>query len=216
MRVAAEERREEAERKGKEVGVCFSWVPGSALPGEKLWEKKHSEAVEVWLDSSLFADDTTVVGDEEELEDGVAVTKKVMGDFEERNNDDKEESLVFGSEESGEIRMLGCWMGWKKDVEQRLGRARKAWWKVKNQLKGCKMSKKMQARVVEACVESGLLFDCQVRVWRVKEMKKLQVYMNRCYRHVWSRKTGPPLKQMEREGKNMADVRRELGVRSVR
>ena len=87
MRVAVEERRVEAERKGKEVGVCFSWVPGSALPGEKLWEKRHSEAVEVWMDLSLFADDTTIVGDEEELEDGVAATKKVMGDFEERNND---------------------------------------------------------------------------------------------------------------------------------
>ena len=37
---------------------------------------------------------------------------------------------MFGSEESGEIR---CWMGWKQDVEQRLGRARKVWWKVKYQ-----------------------------------------------------------------------------------
>ena len=58
-----------------------------------------------------------------------------MGDFEERNNDDKEEALVFGSEESGDIRLLGCWMGWKQDVEKRLERARKAWWKVKSQLK---------------------------------------------------------------------------------
>ena len=75
MRVAAEERRMEAERSGKEVGVCFSWVPGNALPGEKLWEKSHSEAVEVWMELSLFADDTTIVGDEEELEDGVEVTR---------------------------------------------------------------------------------------------------------------------------------------------
>ncbi len=106
-------------------------MPGSALPGEKLCEKNQSEAVEMWLDSSLFADDATVVGDEEELENGVAVTKKVMGDFEERNNDDKEEPLVFGSDEAGEIRMLG----WKQDVERSSERARKAWWKVKRQLK---------------------------------------------------------------------------------
>ena len=75
------------------------------------------------MDLSLFADDTTIVGDEEELEDGVAATKKVMGEFEERNNDDKEEALVFGVEEGGDIRMLGCWMGWKQDVEKRLERA---------------------------------------------------------------------------------------------
>ena len=40
--------------------------------------------------------------------------------------------------------------------------------------------------------------------------------MDGCYRFVWSRRTGPPLMQMEREGKNMADVRRELGVKSLR
>ena len=216
MRVAVEERKEEAERNGREVGVCYKWVPGSALPGERLWEKENSEAVEVWIDSSLFADDTTMVGDEEELEEGVEVTKRVMGSFEERNNDDKEEGLVFGSEESGGVRMLGCWMGWKEDVAQRLSRARGAWGKLKRRLKGSKMSKKMQARVVEACVESCLLFDCQVRVWQVKEMKKLQSFVDRCYRFVWSRKTGPPLMQMEREKKNMADVRKELGVRSLR
>ena len=216
MRVAVEERRKAAEVSGKEVGVCFSWVPGSALPGERLWEKKHSEAVEVWLELSLFADDTTVVGDVEELEEGVEVTKKVMSEFEEKNNDDKEESLVFGSEESGDIRMLGCWMGWRADVEQRLARGRKAWWKMRNRLRGSRMSRKLQARVVEACVESGMLFDCQVRVWQAKEVRRMQVFVDRCYRQVWSRRTGPPLVQMEREGKNMADVRRELGVRTLR
>ena len=123
---------------------------------------------------------------------------------------------MFGSEESGEVRMLGCWMGWKADVKQRLTRGRKAWWKMKRRLVGSKLSKKVQARVVEACVESGLLFDCQVRVWQVKEIKQLQVFADRCYRHVWSRKTGPPLIQMEKEGKNMADVRKELGVRTLR
>ena len=81
---------------------------------------------------------------------------------------------------------------------------------------GSKLGKKMQARVIEACVESGLLFDCAVRVWRVKEIKKMQSMVDRCYRYVWSRKKEPPLRQREREKKNMADVRRELGVKSLR
>ena len=134
MRVAVAERKEVALSKGNEVGVCYSWVPGSAVPGEKLWEREHSEAVGVWIDLSLFADDTTIVGNEDELEDGVEAITKVMGEFEERNNEDKEEKLLFGEEESEDIRMLGCWMGWKKDVENRLARARKAWWKVRNRL----------------------------------------------------------------------------------
>ena len=107
-------------------------------------------------------------------------------------------------------------MGWKEDIKQRLARGRKAWWKLKNRLIGSKLSKKIQARVVEACVESGLLFDCAVRVWQVGEIKQLQKMVDRWYRYVWSRKTGPPLIQMQMEGKNMADVRKELGVKTLR
>ena len=62
MRVAIEEREREAREKGREVGICMKWVPGSAIPGARLWEKPHSEVVEVWVSLSLFADDTTVVG----------------------------------------------------------------------------------------------------------------------------------------------------------
>ena len=54
-------------------------------------------------------------------------TKEVMAMFEERNNDDREEELIFGGGESGNIRMLGSWMGWKEDVEERLKRGSMAW-----------------------------------------------------------------------------------------
>ena len=47
--------------------------------------------------------------------------------------------------------------------------------------------------------------------WQTKEVRRMQVFVDRCYKQVWSRRTGPPLVQMEREGKNMADVRKELG-----
>ena len=77
-------------------------------------------------------------------------------------------------------------MGWKVDVEQRLARGRKAWWKMRNRLRGSKMSRRLQARVVEVCVESGLLFECQVRVWQAKEVKKMQVFVDKCYRYVES------------------------------
>ena len=91
MRVA-EERREEAERR-RRGGDCG---------------RRTRETVEVWIDSSLFADDTMAVG-HEELEGGVEVIKKVVGDFEECNNDDKEEKLVFGRR----VVKLGCWrVGW--------------------------------------------------------------------------------------------------------
>ena len=60
------------------------------------------------------------------------------------------------------------------------------------------MSKKLQARVVEACVESTLLFDCQIRTWYKKDLKlkKMQQKMEKIYRYIRSQKTKPPLFQM--------------------
>ena len=115
-----------------------------------------------------------------------------------------------------EMRMLGSWLGWKEDVAERLKRGSKAWWRTKNRLKGAKFSRRLQARVVEACVESSLLFDCQARTWQVGEISKLQSFIDRAYRYVWSRGNEPPLRQMQREKKNMADVRSELNVKSLR
>ena len=63
-------------------------------------------------------------------------TKKVLSWWEEKNNDDKEEKLEFGQEGSGDIRILGCWMGWEEDVKQRLARGRKAWGRLRNRLVG--------------------------------------------------------------------------------
>ena len=107
-------------------------------------------------------------------------------------------------------------MGPAEDVRQRLKRAGATWVKVKTRLKGSRLSKKIQARVVEATVESTLLFDAQTRTWQVKELKKIQSCVDKMYRHVWSRKTKPPLRQMEEEGKNMQDLRNEMGLKSVR
>ena len=216
MRVARKERLKLAEETGKVAGVVFKWVPGSAFPSAPLWEKTNSEAVEVKIDKSLFADDTTILGNAEELQQGVDKTKEVMGRFEERNNDSKEEELAFGKEESGQVRMLGSWMGWKEDVDQRLKRGSKTWWMTKKRLKGAKISKRLQGRIVEACVESTLLFDCHVRTWRISEINRLQRQVDRAYRSVWSRGNEPPLMQMQREGRNMADVRKDLGVMSIR
>ena len=86
----------------------------------------------------------------------------------------------------------------------------------KNRLRGAKFSKRLKARVVEASVESSLLFDSQARVWMTGEIKRLQQQVDKAYRYVWSRGNEPPLRHMQREKKNMADVRKELNVKSLR
>ena len=123
MRVAAKSRKRKAEEQDLEAGITFSYVPGSYFPGGKSWEKSNSETKKMKLDNALFADDTTIVGKRKEIDQGVEETKKIMNKLEERNNDDKEETLVFGKEESAEIRMLESYMGWEHDVKQRVRRA---------------------------------------------------------------------------------------------
>ena len=124
--------------------------------------------------------------------------------------------MIFGEDDSGKIRMLGSWMSWKDDVKKRVERGNSAWWKCRNRVKGTRISRRLQARVVEVCVESTMLFDCHVRTWQAGELKKLQKVADRAYRYVWGNGKMPPLRQMQAEHKNMADVRRELGVKSIR
>ena len=217
MRIGAKARKRKADETDMEVGISFKWIPGSAFPSTGTWEKpNNSEAKRIKIDKGLFADDTTIAGKKKELNQGVDETKKVMNMFEERNNDDKEETLNFGREDSEKIRMLGCYMGESEDTKQRKKRAGATWLKVKNRLKGSKLSKKMQAKIIEACVESTLLFDCQTRTWHLSEIKQLQSTMDKKYRWLWSKKIKPPLIQMQEDGYNMQDVRNELDVKSVR
>ena len=216
MRMANEDRKVAAMNDDLTVGIEMNWVPGDAFPSEGRWEKKNSEAVTVKVSNCLFADDTSVAGKRKELERGVRITKEAMAKFEERNNEDKEEEVVFGTEESGNIRMLGTWLGPKEDVNQRLKRAGNAWRLVKNRLKKSKLTKKMQSRIVQACVESTALFDCQARSWQKGEIKRIQQFMDKSLRYIWSRKNQPPLMEMQQRGVNMQDIRNELEVKSIR
>ena len=77
-------------------------------------------------------------------------------------------------------------------------------------------AKKIQARVVQCCVESGLLFEAHIRTWKNSELKYLQSWIDRCYRHVWSSKSRPPLIELQEKGVNMLDIRNQLNIKSIR
>ena len=68
---------------------------------------------------------------------------------------------------------------------------------------------------MQACVESSLLYDCQARVWYKRDVNKLQRWMDKCYRYVWSDRNGEPLRQMAERHVNMIGVRQRLGIKSV-
>ena len=114
-------------RDGGEVGVAWRWVPGGSFAGAKVWEKGGSEVKDVWLSSALFADGTTILGMSGEINEGVNDVKEVMGKWEERNNDEKEEVLDFGTREGAEVRVLGSWVNADVDVSNRISRANGVW-----------------------------------------------------------------------------------------
>ena len=86
-----------------------------------------------------------------------------MQAFEERNNVAKEEVLYFGDDNSANVRMLGCWVDPKVDIQHRIKRAGKLWARARPQLVNSKLAKRQQALVVQTCVEIGLLFDDATR-----------------------------------------------------
>ena len=47
-------------------------------------------------------------------------------------------------------------------------------------------------------------------------MRRLQSMVDKAYRYIWSNKKGPPLIKMQKEGVNMVDVRKSLGVKLIR
>ena len=112
--------------------------------------------------------------------------------------------------------MLGCWIGPKKGLMNRKKRAGYLWAKCRSQLLKSKLPRKKQAQVVQACVESGLLFDCATRPWYNQEINNIQSWIDKRYRYPWSNKKGPPLKQMHYEGVNMQDNRNMYDIISLR
>ena len=131
-------------------------MTGHSLPPKHLKNSFNSEASSTRLEMSLFADETTGIGTQEEITEGKKIIEKVMRQLEELTNVDKEENLIFGSKESEDIRMLGTWLGRKTDMEHRMERAGKARANIRKRFRRCRLIKVTHAKAFEACIESTL------------------------------------------------------------
>ena len=61
----------------------------------------------------------------------------------------------------------------------------------------------------------GLLFDAAVRPWYKSKINKMQQWIDRRYRYVWSNKKEPPLISMKRTHTNMQDIRNQLNIKTL-
>ena len=102
------------------------------------------------------------------------------------------------------------------DTKMRIKRAARTWMQIKKRFMKRKLSKKTQAKVVETCVESTILFNAAVTTFSKSETKRIQSWIDNRYRYIWSNKKEEPLRQMERNNMNMQDVRNELDVMTIR
>ena len=214
MHIATKERQETSDP-ASPVGQNLEWIPGNNIPGERR-ETYNSETRDAVFSISLFSDDTTLIGTKSEIESGVISIKTVMRRFEEENNEDTEEILRFGEEDSGAFRMVVVWISPEIDNKYRINRAGDHRGKIKTQLKNSRFPLRTLARIVEACVESAILFDGATKTWYQKDIKYLQAWVDRCYRHIWANGRGPPLRLMQEQGKNMEDIRNQLGIKNLR
>ena len=120
MRQAAEDRTTSAHEKGLKVGIELSRHPGDSLPPKSTLRAMKSVERETFrLTEALFADDTTLYVEKDEMVHGKEIVKRSMRSFEEQCHDGKEEHLALGTQEGGEIKMLGKWVGRRQDLEQR-------------------------------------------------------------------------------------------------
>ena len=110
MRIAEKKRREQADQRNMEARVKRKRVPGSSFPSTGRWEKENSDEVEMEITSSLFADDTTIIGNSEEESTGLNKVKEIMGRFEKN-------VMTARRRDSGlerkQRKASGCWAhGW--------------------------------------------------------------------------------------------------------
>ena len=199
-----------------DCGIVWNGVHGNSLPPrDRERASRGSASKTTILTESLSADDTTICGNTREMRTGKTEMVRVMECFEEKCHPEKEEELKFGEENAEKLRMLGVFIGRGVDMEERLKRMRKSTFILRKRLKNSKLSKKHHAKIVELCVESTGLFNCGIRPWHAAEIRKLQRYVDKLYRYVWSDKKKQPLREMQEKKVNMFQVRKDLGVGSL-
>ena len=94
------------------AGIEFSWCPGNSLPPKATLQTTKSIERETFrLTEALFADNTTLYGEKDEMVHGKEIVKSSIRNLEKQCHDGKEEHLALGTQEGGEIRMLGTWVG---------------------------------------------------------------------------------------------------------
>ena len=87
------------------------------------------------------------------------------------------------------IRILGGWLdqdgGATHDTDIRISAAKQVWHRICVGLAKLRLSLKAKGRLASACVCGSLFYASEARVFSVVEMRKYNVFMNRCCRYLF-------------------------------
>ena len=97
--------------------------------------------------------------------------KESLALFEERTNDAKEEKARLETMEANNIKMLGVYIGRKEDISQRLKRGALTFARIRKRFTNSRLSKRTQALVLDTCVESTMLFNCNTKPFYKSKVK---------------------------------------------
>ena len=210
MKRTAQEREIHADAKKKSGFLgCSAW--GTPCHRGTRRKQEQADKTELRIAESLFADDTMVCGLREEIQEGKEKIKEVMGWFEEKCQPANEEHLDFGRKEAEGIRMLGTYIGRKKDVDMRINRRMNACFLVRKRIKGAKLTKRTSKDRGSMCRVNGAFRRTDSTEFQ-NEINRIQRNVDRIYRYIWSDKKEPPLKEMAKNNVNIFEVRSQLAV----
>ena len=106
IQAAEKKRNERAVSSGKPIGIGWNWIDNDKIPSSEKTGKFNSDAKRTHFSISLFADDTTVLGTSEEMEQGCQAIKETMQQFKGKNNEKKRKNSFS---EMRNPKRNGCW-----------------------------------------------------------------------------------------------------------
>lgn len=183
----------------------------SVIPGRGRMKISENGFRHIHIPHALFADDITQIGEADEMlgpDGGIERTSRALKVFHETEHAGKREVGRLGDDSDfGQQRLLGVWLDNRRDSKERVNRGWKAWFTLKNRLRGSKLAPREKASLVEIYVRSTMVYGAKTRTWLQRDFKALEKVLSAAWRFI----TGLNKRRMQIRAWNMADIRAFLG-----
>ena len=216
VRFAMSKRRANAVRRNLECGIPWRWQAEMKLSSSWTRKNDQRQCRRAMIESTIFADDTTLHGNHQELHmsddrgpSGMDCFAAAVSQWGSQEHEGKRECHVYGQE--SEVCLVGGGISPLQAVQRNVTRGLKCWAKIRPSLKHTRLSHKLRGRILMTFVYSPLAYSCKTRATTQRNMSRLQSVMNTAMRYVCRTR----LSRMKDQGINHSDLRVKLGIPPV-